>query len=132
MYHVFTGFERILAPAPAFHNNDREFVMTHAEIHQLPEYSALIRARKKIVWPLSATVVLAYFALILTIAFDPAVLGTPVGSGVTSLGVVLGLGLIFFCMLVTGIYVYYANTVLEPLTRAIVEKAGVQKTGAQP
>lgn len=106
--------------------------MTHNEIHQLPEYAALTRARKKIVWPLSALVVFAYFALILTIAFDPVALGAPIGNGVTSIGVVLGLSLIFFCMIVTGIYVHYANTVLEPLNRAILEKITARKAGVQP
>jgi uncharacterized membrane protein (DUF485 family) len=93
-------------------------------IRQLPEYTALTRARKIIVWPLSVAVIIAYFALILAIAFEPASLGNPIGNGVTSIGMVLGLGVILFCMVVTGIYVYYANRVLEPLTRAIVKKAG--------
>jgi uncharacterized membrane protein (DUF485 family) len=95
-------------------------------IRQLPEYAALTRARKKIIWPLSLATILAYFALILTIAFAPASLGNPIGSGVTSIGMVLGLGVILFCMVITGIYVYYANRVLEPLTRSIVQKAGEQ------
>lgn len=95
-------------------------------IRQLPEYAALTRARKKIIWPLSLATILAYFALILTIAFAPASLGNPIGNGVTSIGMVLGLGVILFCMVITGIYVYYANRVLEPLTRAIVQKAGEQ------
>lgn len=95
-------------------------------IRQLPEYAALTRARKKIIWPLSLATILAYFALILTIAFDPQSLGNPIGNGVTSIGIVLGLGVILFCMVITGIYVYYANRVLEPLTRAIVQKAGAQ------
>ncbi len=93
-------------------------------IRQLPEYAALTRARKKIMWPLSLATIAAYFALILTIAFHPTTLGTPIGNGVTTIGMVLGLGIILFCMLITGIYVYYANRVLEPLTKAIVEKAG--------
>lgn len=93
-------------------------------IRQLPEYAALTRARKKIMWPLSLATIAAYFALILTIAFHPTTLGTPIGNGVTTIGMVLGLGIILFCMLITGIYVYYANRVLEPLTQAIVEKAG--------
>jgi len=93
-------------------------------IRQLPEYAALTRARKKIMWPLSLAVIAAYFALILTIAFNPSALGNPIGDGVTSIGMVLGLGVILFCMVVTGIYVYYANRVLEPLTQAIVQKAG--------
>lgn len=95
-------------------------------IRQLPEYTELTRARKKIMWPLSLATIIAYFALILTIAFSPATLGNPIGNGVTSIGMVLGLGVILFCMVITGIYVYYANRVLEPLTRAIVQKAGAQ------
>lgn len=93
-------------------------------IRQLPEYAALTRARKKIMWPLSLATITAYFALILTIAFHPTTLGTPIGNGVTTIGMVLGLGVILFCMVITGIYVYYANRVLEPLTQAIVAKAG--------
>lgn len=95
-------------------------------IRQLPEYAALTHARKRIMWPLSLATILAYFALILTIAFNPGALGEPIGEGVTSIGMVLGLGVILFCMVVTGIYVYYANRVLEPLTRAIVNKAGAK------
>jgi uncharacterized membrane protein (DUF485 family) len=95
-------------------------------IRELPEYTALTRARKKIIWPLSLATIAVYFALILTIAFHPATLGNPVAGGVTSIGMVLGLAVILFCMLITGIYVYYANHVLEPLSQAIVKKAGGQ------
>ena len=99
--------------------------MTHPEqIRQLPEYIALTRARKKIVWTLSIAIIVAYFALVLAIAFSPASLGTPIGNGVTSVGIALGLGIIIFCMVITGIYVAYANRVIEPLTRAIAKKAG--------
>lgn len=93
-------------------------------IRQLPEYAALTRARKKIMWPLSLATIIIYFALILTIAFHPTTLGQPIGDGVTSIGMVLGLGVILLCLVITGIYVYYANRVLEPLTQAIVKKAG--------
>jgi uncharacterized membrane protein (DUF485 family) len=102
--------------------------MSHPEqIRALPEYIALTRARKKIVWPLSIAVIVAYFALILTIAFYPASLGAPIGNGVTSVGIALGLGIIIYCMIITGIYVTYANRVIEPLTRAIAQKAGALK-----
>ena len=99
--------------------------MTNPEqIRQLPEYVELTRARKKIVWPLSIAVIAAYFALILAIAFSPVSLGAPIGDGVTSIGVALGLGIIVYCMIITGIYVTYANRVIEPLTRAVAKKAG--------
>lgn len=98
--------------------------LTLDQLRHLPEYTALSRARQKIVWPLAAATITTYFALILAIAFYPELLGQPIGAGVTSLGVVLGLGVIFFCLLVTGIYVHYANRVLEPLAQAVRAKAG--------
>jgi len=102
--------------------------MNHTEqIRQMPEYAELTRARKKIVWPLSVAVIVAYFALILIIAFWPASLGAPIGEGVTSVGIALGLGIIVYCMVITGIYVTYANRVIEPLTNAIRQKAGALK-----
>ena len=101
--------------------------MTPESIRLLPEYAELTRARKKIVWPLSLATIVAYFALILTIAFAPASLSAPIGGGVTSLGIVLGLGIIVFCLLITGIYVAYANRVLEPLTKAILNKVEGKK-----
>ena len=102
--------------------------MSHPEqIRQLPEYAELTKARKKIVWPLSIAVIAAYFALILAIAFYPASLSAPVGDGVTSLGILLGIGIIVYCMVITGIYVAYANRVIEPLTRTIAQKMGALK-----
>ena len=102
--------------------------MNHTEtIRQWPEYAALTRARKKIMWPLSIIMIAAYFALILAIAFAPESLGDPIGKGVTSLGIALGLGVILLCFVITGIYVYYANRVLESLNQAILKKAGALK-----
>jgi len=102
-------------------------VITIDHIKHQPEYHALVRARSRITWVLSVVTFVAYFALILFIAFSPDSLGTPIGTGVTSIGMVLGLGVIFLCFLVTGIYVYYANRVLEPLKRAVIAKLGVQE-----
>ncbi|WP_039913207.1 DUF485 domain-containing protein [Cellvibrio mixtus] len=102
--------------------------MNHTEIiRQWPEYAALTRARKKIMWPLSIVIISAYFALILAIGFIPESLGSPIGTGVTSLGIALGLGIILLCFIITGIYVYYANRVLEPLNQAIIKKAEALK-----
>jgi uncharacterized membrane protein (DUF485 family) len=102
--------------------------MNHTEqIRQMPEYAELTRARKKIVWPLSIAIITAYFALILAIAFWPTSLGAPIGEGVTSVGIALGLGIIVYCMVITGIYVTYANRVIEPLTNTIRQKAGALK-----
>lgn len=101
--------------------------MTHppvGNIRDLPEYHALMKAKGRVGWILSLSVIIVYFALILAIAFFPASLGAPIGSGVTSIGVVLGLFVIFFCFIVTGYYVHFANTKLEPLNKALLDRVG--------
>jgi uncharacterized membrane protein (DUF485 family) len=92
-------------------------------IRQLPEYAALVRARQRIIWPLASATIISYFALILTIAFAPNYLGQPLAQATTSIGMALGLGMIVLCLILTGIYVVYANRVIEPLTQAIHKKA---------
>jgi uncharacterized membrane protein (DUF485 family) len=98
-------------------------MLTPDQIRQMPEYIALTKARKKILIPLSLVIVVAYFALVLTIGFFPQYLGTSFIGGTTSLGVALGLGLILLCFVITGLYVTYANRVIEPLVKKIQDKA---------
>lgn len=102
-------------------------MLTPDQIRQMPEYHALTQARKKILIPLSILVLLAYFGFVIAIGYFPASLGVSLTGGTTSLGVFLGLALIFLCFAITGIYVRYANKVLEPLIKQIQQKAGAQE-----
>jgi len=97
------------------------------EIERLPEFVALTRARRKIVFPLAMVSIVAYFALILIIAFSPGTLAKSLTGGTFSVGIALGLGLIFLCFIVTGIYVTYANNVIEPLVAAVKKRIGELK-----
>lgn len=99
-------------------------MLTPDQIRQMPEYQALTKARKKILVPLSIITVVAYFALVLAIGFFPEALGISFIGGTTSWGVALGLGLILLCFVITGIYVTYANRVIEPLVKKIQANAG--------
>ena len=92
------------------------------KIQSLQAYQELISKRQKIVWPLSVLILLAYFGFILVIAFKPALFGASIAGGVTSVGIVAGLFLIFFVFAVTGFYVHYANKKLEPLTHEIQDQ----------
>ena len=93
------------------------------QLQQLPEYISLTRARNRIVWPLAALTCITYVVLILAIAFFPNWLGDPIGQGVTSIGISFGLGMILFCLIITGVYVRWANTRLEPLVQAVRKAA---------
>lgn len=97
--------------------------LSSAEISALPEYKALLERRRSATIPLAALVTVAYFVFILMVAYKPHLMGHPLGGSVT-VGIVYGLGLIFLTMGVTAWYVGYANRHLEPLLKAIQQKAG--------
>lgn len=93
-------------------------------ITQTPEYQELVTKRGKLIWPLAFLTVAAYVAFILAIAFAPHSLGTPIGDGVISVGIVLGLALIIFNFIITLLYVRGANRTIEPLIAKVHTAVG--------
>lgn len=96
-----------------------------ARIQANPKYQALKTRRARFGWSLTVVMLIAYFGYIGLIAFDKAFLGRPVGAGVTSLGIPVGIGLILLTVLLTGVYVWRANGEFDRLTREILEEAGL-------
>ena len=84
-------------------------------------FQELVAKRTRFAWLLSAAMLVIYFGFIFIIAFAPKILGTPIGSGVTTIGIPLGLFVIVSAFVLTGIYVYRANTEFDALTREIIE-----------
>jgi len=66
---------------------------------------------------------IVYFGYIALIAFNKPFLAQPIGNGVTTLGIPIGLGVILFTILITGIYVRRANGEYDRLTAEILEEA---------
>lgn len=95
------------------------------EIRALPEYHDLLRQRRILAWPLCLVVLAAYYSFILAVAYFPSVLATPVGDGITSVGMVTGLGLIVLTFAVTAIFVWRTNATSNILLKRIKEKSGV-------
>ncbi len=93
-------------------------------ITQAPEYHELITKRSRLIWPLAILTVAAYVAFILAIAFVPHALGEPIGEGVISIGIVLGLALIIFNFVITLLYVRGANRTIEPLIARLQAAVG--------
>ena len=54
---------------------------------------------------------------------DKELLATPIGAGVTTLGIPIGLAVIVFTVIITGIYVRRANTEFDQLNQEIVEES---------
>ena len=65
----------------------------------------------------------AYYGFILLVAFDKELLATKIGSGVMTLGVPLGVGVIVFTILLTWIYVRRANGEFDAINEAIIKEA---------
>jgi len=89
-----------------------------------PDFIQLVAVRTKFAWTLTIVMLVIYFGFVLTIAFDPSILGTPLSEGsVTTVGIPVGVAVIVSAFLLTGVYVRRANGEFDELTRRIKSKA---------
>ena len=94
------------------------------KIMQDPRYIDLVRRRARLAWTLSVIVCLMFYGFILLIAFAPGFLTAPIAAGsVIPVGLPMGVGVILGSCLLTGIYVYEANSVFDPIFEQIVQEA---------
>jgi uncharacterized membrane protein (DUF485 family) len=70
-----------------------------------------------------------YYGFILLVAFNKEWMGARIGDGVMTWAMPVGLAVILFTIIITGIYVRRANGEFDELTAAI--KARVAAGGAQ-
>ncbi len=92
-----------------------------AHIRANPKYQELKRKRSAFGWWLTLLMMVVYYGYIALIAWNKPFLAQPLGAGVTSLGVPIGMGVIIFTIVITGIYVRRANGEFDQLTRDILE-----------
>jgi uncharacterized membrane protein (DUF485 family) len=92
------------------------------QISQNPKYLQLVRTRSIYAWTLTVVMMLVYFGYIYLVAFNKEFLAQPIGAGVTTLSIPIGIGVIIFTVIITGIYVRKANSTFDNLTREIVEE----------
>jgi uncharacterized membrane protein (DUF485 family) len=89
---------------------------------QSPRFQELVRQRTRFAWTLTIVMLVIYFGFILLVAFAKPLLAMKIGGGVTSLGILLGLGVIIAAFVLTGIYVYRANSEFDELTRNLTRE----------
>ena len=86
-----------------------------------PAYVELKHKRTSFGWWLSLAGMVAYYGFILLVAFDKPFLAKKLGSGVTTVGMPLGVAVIVFTILITWLYVRRANSEFDALTEQIVK-----------
>ena len=96
--------------------------LVHA-IKSNPKYHELVSKRTKFAWILAVLMLLIYYGFILIIAFDKEFLSQQLWEGsITTVGIPIGLGVIVSAFILTGIYVYRANSEFDRLTAEIKEE----------
>ena len=93
------------------------------KIQSHPKYLELRTKRNRLGIFLTVLMLVAYYGYIALIAFDKKFLAQPIGSGVTTLGIPICMGVILFTIVITGIYVRRANGEFDALTKQILKDA---------
>lgn len=87
-----------------------------------PEFRRLVSRR----WVISAVLTVAlfviYYGYILLIAVDKPFMARRIGTGVTTLGIPLGVAVILLSWVLTAIYVAWANTRYDTEVRRLRER----------
>ncbi len=92
-------------------------------IMENPKFKELVRSRSTFAWTLSILMLIVYQAFILLVAYMPGFLAKPLYEGsVATIGIPIGLGVIVFAFIVTGIYVSRANSHYDEMTRDLIQE----------
>lgn len=92
------------------------------KIKSNPTYQELKAKRGAFGWTLTIIMLIVYYGYIAVIAFDKELFGQKIGEGVTTLGIPVGVGLIVFTVLITGLYVRRANSEFDEMTAKLLKE----------
>ena len=92
-----------------------------------PDYRKLVATRSRFGWTLTWAMMIVYYGFTVLVAFNKEFMGTRIGEGVMTWGIPLGLFVILFTVVITGINVRRANSQYDELTDAIKARAAQPK-----
>ena len=99
---------------------------TAQKIQNNPKYQELVRKRSRFAWTLTIVILVVYFSFILFIAFAPEVLGMKISeNSMITLGIPVGIAIIVFAFILTGIYVRRANGEFDRLLAEVKEDISI-------
>ena len=89
-----------------------------------PKFQDLVSQRRRFAWTLSIIVLTMFYGFVLTVAFSPSTIGTPLSEGsMWTVGVAAELFMFVFFWVLTALYVYRANTRFDALNEQIIKDA---------
>jgi uncharacterized membrane protein (DUF485 family) len=101
---------------------------TARKVLENPEFQKMERQKSMLGWGFSAIILIMYFSFIWIIGSNPDLLRTPVSAnGITTWGIYVGIFVIVFSFVTTGIYVSIANGKFEKMTQDVVKSVRGEK-----
>ena len=99
--------------------------LKHEDILQDPDFKDLSSQKFTISIILTTLELVLYFGFIALIAFNKPFLAQKLSAGVaTTIGIPIAVGTIIGSWVLTGIYIYWANTKYDVLVNKVKEKVG--------
>ncbi|WES68052.1 DUF485 domain-containing protein [Superficieibacter sp. HKU1] len=98
----------------------------YQRIESSAHFRELIEKRQRFAMILSLIMLVIYVGFILLIAFAPGWLGTPLHAGTSvTRGIPIGIGVIVISFVLTGVYVWRANSEFDRLNNAVIREVNV-------
>ena len=89
-----------------------------------PKFRQLVSTRGRFAWTLAVVVLTMFYGFVMTVAFNPQILGQPIAEGsMLTVGVAAELFMFIFFWLLTALYVRRANTEFDALSKEVVNEA---------
>ncbi len=88
------------------------------EIVNSDKFKKLVKKRLRVSLTLTAVMLIVYFGFILVIAFNKELLAFKIGEHLT-IGLPIGIGIIVFAWLLTGLYTRWANQSYDKSVREL-------------
>jgi uncharacterized membrane protein (DUF485 family) len=110
---------------PKTKTTNKETIMSPEDVERIcqhPDFIQLVRRKQRLYWSLTALMLVIYYGFVLLVAFSPATLGQSLSGGVTSVGMLVGVGVVLLAFALTGFYVYRANNVIDPLNEKLKQE----------
>jgi uncharacterized membrane protein (DUF485 family) len=95
----------------------------YRRIHDDPKFHELEKKRGIFSWSLTAIILIYYFGFIMVIAFFPHIFAQTISENSTiTWGIPIGLSVIVISFLLTGFYVYRANSEFDLISEEIINR----------
>ncbi|NTW66276.1 MAG: DUF485 domain-containing protein [Nitrospirae bacterium] len=89
------------------------------------DFKSLVSQKNTISWILTALELVLYFGFIALIAFNKPFLAEKLTAGkATTIGIPIAVGTILGSWVLTGIYIFWANTKYDGMVKKLKEKVG--------